>query len=131
MTHRRQSILFLAWRELCMRRMSAIMSVVMIAAAVATVLSSIGLTQAIEAQTRRIQRDIGLNIVILPPGTDLARWWIAGVPRGSMPESWIDDLQSQDVANRLVPMLVATEKIGNIEALLTGIDEERFKRGTQ
>ena len=123
------AITTLARRELQLRWVSALAALFIIAGAVAMVLLADFLTTASEAATRRIQRDIGLNLVILPPQTNLDAWWIDRVPRGTMPEEWIDRLESQDVANRLVPMLVARLQIRNAEVLLTGIDEERFKRG--
>jgi putative ABC transport system permease protein len=116
-------------RELRFRWFSALAAISIVAAAVALVLCSQLFAAANEQATRRIQRDIGLNIVILPPQTELDAWWIDRMPKGSMPESWIDRLEDQDVANRLVPMLVARVELGAGEALLTGIAEERFKRG--
>jgi putative ABC transport system permease protein len=123
------SIGYLARRELACRWVSALAASAIVAAAVAMVLLAEFLAVASENETRRIQRDIGLNIVILPPETDLDTWWIERIPRGTMPADWIDRLEEQDVANRLVPMLVARVDIGHGEALLTGIEEERFKRG--
>ena len=125
------SVGMLARRELQLRWVSAVATLFIIAGAVAMVLLANFLATASEVATRRIQRDIGLNLVILPPQTDLDAWWIDRVPRGTMPQDWIDRLQEQDVANRLVPMLVARVQVGNAEALLTGIDEERFKRGVK
>jgi putative ABC transport system permease protein len=116
-------------RELRFRWFSAFAAISIVAAAVALVLCSQLFAAANEEATRRIQRDIGLNVVILPPQTELDAWWIDRIPKGSMPESWIDRLQDQDVANRLVPMLVARVELGAGEVLLTGIAEERFKRG--
>ena len=116
-------------REFCFRWVTAFAAASIVAIAVTMVLLSEQVSGANEAATRRIQRDIGLNIVILPPQTELDAWWIDRMPRGSMPEEWIDRLEDQDVANRLVPMLVSRVRIGASECLLTGIAEERFKRG--
>ena len=116
-------------RELALRSVSALSAAMIIACAVCMVLLAKDFAEASEAATRRIQRDIGLNIVILPPTTDLDGWWVDRMPQGSMPEAWIDRLEDQDVANRLVPMLLARVEVGDAEAILTGIAEERFKRG--
>lgn len=127
----RVSSVLLARRELAMRWVSAFAASLIVGAAVAMVLLAEAFATAAESATRIIQRDIGLNIVILPAQTDLDAWWIDRVPRGTMPADWVDRLEAQDVANRLVPMLVARVQIGAAEALLTGIDEEHFKRGKQ
>jgi hypothetical protein len=119
----------LVGREMSLRWITALHAVFIVAAAVAMVLLAEQFAAASENATRRIQRDIGLNIVILPPQTDLDAWWIDRLPTGSMPEAWIERLEDQDVANRLVPMLVARVPVGDAEIILTGIGSERFKRG--
>ena len=119
----------LVTREMTFRWVTALHAVFIVAAAVAMVLLAEQFAAASENATRKIQRDIGLNIVILPPQTDLESWWIDRLPTGSMPEAWIERLEDQDVANRLVPMLVARLEVGRGEVLLTGIGSERFKRG--
>lgn len=119
----------LVGREMTFRWITALYAVFIVAAAVAMVLLAEQFAAASENATRKIQRDIGLNIVILPPQTNLDAWWIDRLPTGSMPEAWIERLEDQDVANRLVPMLVARVQAGNGEILLTGIGSERFKRG--
>lgn len=125
------SSIVLARKELAMRWVSALAASLIVGAAVAMVLLAEAFATAAESATRVIQRDIGLNIVILPAQTDLDAWWIDRIPQGTMPEDWIDRLKAQDVANRLVPMLVARIQISSAEALLTGIAEERFKRDKQ
>ena len=47
---------------------------------------------------------------------------------GSIPESYIERVAEQDVANRLIPMVRGIQPIGNVAVEVVGIAPERFKR---
>lgn len=115
--------------ELKHRPISAFLTTLITAAAIAAVVFFIGLADLAATRTRIIQRDIGLNVRVIPADTDLERYWINGYSDGSIDAKLVDRLEEQDVANRLVPMLQRTIPWGDGEALLTGIGDERFKRG--
>ena len=104
------------------------MGLIMIAVATSTVLLVAMLAESGERQTRRIQRDIGLNVIILPPGTDIDEYWMTGVATGSMQADVMDRLVDQDVANRLVPMLKQSIEINGHQAMLVGLEDEWYRR---
>lgn len=95
------------------------------------------LTLGVEDSTRKIQRDIGLNVLVLPPGTDLAAYWETGIPDRTMPEDWMRPLEDQGVANRLIPVLKARVEVTSlgdsageaVVAELLGVSNEVFKDG--
>jgi hypothetical protein len=100
-----------------------------VAVAVATVVFFVLLSELAADRTRIIQRDIGLNLRILPGEADLDAYWLKGYADGVIDESLLEKILEQDVANRLVPLLQRTIPWGDGEAILTGIGEEMFARG--
>jgi len=122
--------------ELRHRWISASLETCAVALAVAATIVFVLLGRAAEHETRIVQRDIGLNVVVLSVETDLGDYYARGYSVHSLPLEYVDRLSNQDVANRLVPLLRkrvtvhtgAAERVG-IEAMLTGIGTEVFKRG--
>lgn len=121
-------LLRLVISELRHRWSGAALGLIMIAVATSTVLLVAMLAESGERQTRRIQRDIGLNVIILPPGTDIDEYWMTGVATGSMQADVMDRLVDQDVANRLVPMLKQSIEINGHQAMLVGLEDEWYRR---
>ena len=117
-------------REAWHRRVNGLLSVGAVATGVAMVLVLVALTRGAEDETRIIQRDMGLNLVILPPGS-LDRYWTFGYAEGSLPASTIAALEGQDVANRMIPMLRRRITWQGTDVLLTGIAPEVFARGAK
>jgi len=123
------SILRLVTKELLLRRWSALLAVSALGATVAAALFFFLLARSNEGETRILQRDMGLNILILPPGTSLDAYWAQGLAPGSMPVEFLLELEDQGVANRLVPMIKRRHNWQGREVLLTGISGEIFKQG--
>ena len=123
------SILRLVTKELLLRRWSALLAVSALGATVAAALFFFLLARSNEGETRILQRDMGLNVLILPPGTSLDAYWSQGLAPGSMPVEFLLELEDQGVANRLVPMIKRRHNWQGREVLLTGISGEIFKQG--
>jgi hypothetical protein len=123
------SIVRLVTKELLLRRWSALLAVSALGATVAAALFFFLLARSNEGETRILQRDMGLNILILPPGTSLDAYWAQGLAPGSMPVEFLLELEDQGVANRLVPMIKRRHNWQGREVLLTGISGEIFKQG--
>lgn len=115
--------------ELRYRPWTAALTVSITASAVVAVLFFVGLSETLAKRTRIIQRDMGLNVRFIPEGNRPDRYWLRGYAEGSIDQALVDGLSNQDVANRLVPMLQRAIPIGEGEAILTGIGEERFANG--
>ena len=118
-------------REIAFRPVSAILTALSCAASLAIVLVVAGVTQFLTLQTQQIQRDIGLNIRIIPAVTSESEYWMRGYSTGSIPMEFLQRVEDQDVANRLVPVLQKAIPWGTGSAILTGIGEERFARGNR
>ena len=121
----------LVFSELRHRPFSALLTLLIIATATSAVVFFVGVSEIAADRTRVIQRDIGLNVRVIPEGTNLERYWLNGYAEGSIDDAIVDKLEAQDVANRLVPMLQRTVPWGDGEAVLTGIGTERFQRGNK
>ncbi len=123
------SVVSIVFAEIRYRLLSSACVTVIVATAVSAVVFFMLLTDLAADRTRMIQRDIGLNMRIIPAETDLELYWIKGYAEGWISESLLEKGIEQDVANRLVPMLQRTIPWGDGEAMLTGIGDELFARG--
>ncbi len=119
----------IVWAEIWYRRWTAACSLLVVAATVASVVFFILLSELAQQRTQIIQRDIGLNMRIIPAGTNLETYWIKGYADGVIDQALMDRVADQEVANRLVPMLQRTVPWSGGEAILTGVGEEMFARG--
>ncbi|MCH2161777.1 MAG: ABC transporter permease [Phycisphaerales bacterium] len=122
------SLARLVRKEIRHRPLGAVIGAGAVAIAVAVVTFLWGVAVAGERETRLIQRDIGLNLVIVPETTRPETFFATGQVQGSMPEEYIDRVADQDVANRLIPMVRRTMRIDGHDVVVVGIAEERFKR---
>jgi len=123
------SPLALVLRELHHRWLAALSGVAVVGSAVALVVVSLALARAGEQATRLIQRDMGLNVLILSDQTDVGAYWARGYSDHSMPAEFMDRVQDQAVANRLIPLLKHRVEVHGMSVLLVGIEGERFKGG--
>jgi putative ABC transport system permease protein len=123
------SILKIVGAEIRYRLFTSICMVGIVAVAVASVVFFVRLSELASDRTRIIQRDMGLNLRILPADADLDAYWLKGYADGVIDESLLEKVLQQDVANRLVPLLQRTIPWGDGEAILTGIGDEQFARG--
>jgi len=118
-------------REVRHRPTTSVLALVAVAAAVALVNLVLLLARAEEKETRLIQRDMGLNVLILPAATDLDRYWSLGYSEHSMPAQYMERVADQEVANRLIPLLRRRIRWRDMDVMLTGIAAEVFRAGTK
>lgn len=121
-------ILGVILREMRYRLASTLLATAVVAVAVAVVHFFVLTARAVEQETRVIQRDLGLNLVILPKDADLDRYWSQGEGGATMPAPDPALLAQQDVANRLIPMLRRRVEVDGTQVMLTGIGSEVFRR---
>jgi len=119
----------LVLQELRHRWPGAVLGALVVSIAVALVVVSLALARAGEKETRLIQRDVGLNVLILSDKTDLGDYWARGYSDHSIPAEYMERVHEQAVANRLVPLLKQRVEVGGVSVLLVGIEGERFKGG--
>lgn len=111
--------------ELRHRRLHAVMSVVGLAVAVALMVVVRTLTSAAERETRRVVRDLGFNLRIIPRDTDIDRFYDTGYPDGTLPEDAARRLAEGAGTfvsfNHLTPTLERRFPIAGRDVLLTGL----------
>lgn len=90
-------------------------------------------TRAAERETRRVMRDLGFNLRIIPRATDMDFFWAQGFPDQTMPEALVHKLAAQRGAflafNHLTPTLEGRLQLGDRPLRLSGIGETLVSPG--
>jgi putative ABC transport system permease protein len=119
------STLTLILREIRFRRVNAGLTLLGLTLTVSMFTAFAMISEASERETRRIMRDLGFNLRILPKDTDMDAYWLNGYADTTMPESAIERLTSyQNVFfsyNHLVASLQMPFIVGGKPSLLTGL----------
>jgi putative ABC transport system permease protein len=119
------SPLALIWKELWHHRANALLVAGGLALAVA-LLTVVRLTSvAAERETRRVMRDLGFNLRIIPRDTDMEAFWANGYSDQTLPLDTVPRLAAQHglfvTFNHLTPTLEHRFPVGGRDALLTGL----------
>ena len=80
-------IIPLIFKELAYRKANAVLAVIGVSMAVAVCVALSILSEASGRETRRIQRDIGFNLRIIPRETDMAQFYTSGYSQHTFAES--------------------------------------------
>ncbi|MFT7678478.1 MAG: ABC-type lipoprotein release transport system permease subunit [Planctomycetota bacterium] len=127
------SLLRLILAELRGSRGSALLFVLVVGVASACAAALRQLSLAAQDETRLVQRDIGLNVVLLPVDANAGDYWLGLETPASLRNADLAQLESQAVANRLVPMLkrraLCQAGEAQAEVWLVGIGSEIFAGG--
>ena len=118
-----QNILREGWHS---RLNSALMLVALTGAV--TLLTAVQLlTAAAERETRRVVRDMGFNLRILPKDTDPERFFLEGYSENTLPADTVTRLAAGAgtfiTFNHLTPVLERRIRVGGHECLLTGLGD--------
>ena len=111
--------------ELRCRWGTAVVAALLVGLGVLAVLGTDALARDAADVTRRVQRDIGTTLVLLPKGADTSGWWLQRTSTQTLPQDAADRLEASGLAGRLIPMVRRIVRIGETDVLLTGIGEER------
>ena len=125
------TVLRLVWKEACGRKASLLLSSLVIAVAVA-LCSMLALTEAASLrETKRVMRDLGFNLRIIPKATKMEQFYLAGFSDQTMPADSLDVLAKvKNMSyNHLVGVLHGKLAIDGGEVLLMGISEEQAPPG--
>lgn len=119
------SLLSLILRELRHHRLNAVLSLLGLVAAVALLVILRHLTTAAERETRRVVRDLGFNVRIIPRETDPEQFFATGYSDKTLPADAVqrlaDGAQTFVSFNHLTASLERRIPIGDRDALLTGL----------
>jgi putative ABC transport system permease protein len=79
-------------KEIKYRKFSFLLGLTGMVAAVSIVVLFFMMTVASQNETRRLTRDMGFNLKIIPDNTDMNEFWISGYSNLTMPENYVDKL---------------------------------------
>ncbi len=119
------SLLSLLLKEIWHHRWNSLWTVGALTAAV-TLLIAVRLTsEAAERETRRVMRDLGFNLRIIPATTDTSYLWSKGHSDTTMPEEFVNTLSRQKgvflTFNHLTATLRQRYPLAQGEVLLEGV----------
>ena len=121
------SVLSHIFREMGFRKLNALFSLLGLSLAVTVVVASQLIAEADERETRRVTRDMGFNLRLIPAKTDLTQFYRDGFSRHAMDVSMLDRLATQltnNVSfNHLVGSLRREYTINSQDVLLVGLAE--------
>jgi len=127
------TIVRLIWKELYGRKASFLLSAIAVTAAVALCVMLSLTEEANQRETKRLMRDLGFNLRVIPRETDMNHFYLAGFSDQSMPESALDTLAKvKNLSyNHLVSVLHGKIELAGREVLLMGISEEQAPPGNK
>ncbi len=114
-------------REACHHWVNTLLGGFGLAIAVALLVAVQMTTEAAERETRRVMRDLGFNLRIIPRETDMDHFWDHGFSDQTMSEDTTRKLAAQHGSflsfNHLTPTLEGRIQAGDRPVLLTGVGE--------
>ncbi len=118
-------------RELWHRPGSGLLSLAAVTAAVAVCVALTMNEQANQRETRRLMRDIGFNLRIIPKDADLDAFYLNGYADTTMPEASVARMAELDAMsyNHLLATLERKIEIDGGDVLLLGLSEEKAPPG--
>lgn len=122
-------------KEIRFRKLNFALGTVGMVVAVAIVVLFFMMTAASQNETRRLTRDMGFNLRIIPDSTDMNNFWISGYSDQSMPEEYVDKLVNEKAFYyaHLTATLHKHIEWNDKEVILTGIspNERDAKTGAK
>jgi len=119
------SLVLLILRELRHHRLNAVLSGLGLASAVALLVIIQLLTTAAERETRRVVRDLGFNLRIIPRATDPEQFFATGYSDQTLPADAVTRLaagaETFVTFNHLTPILERRFPLAGRDVLLTGL----------
>ena len=111
--------------ELIHRKVQALLMLAGLVAVVALMTAYLTTELAAERETKRITRDLGFNLRILPRETDMDLYWFQGFSNQTMPEGLIDKLARSEgvfmTYNHLMASLRQSITLAEGQAILVGV----------
>lgn len=114
-------------REMRLRWLNFALALLAVAGAAALVVALAGMGRAANVETKRLMRNLGFNLLVLPGQADLAQYWATDTVKGDMPQSYVQKLaQTRGIgADHYVATLQQRLSWRGLQVVLTGILPER------
>ena len=119
------------WKEIRYRKINFTLGLIGVIAAVALLVIFFTLTKASQNETRRLTRDMGFNLRIVPKETDMNDFWIDGYSDKTMPESYVNRLVDEKTIYYAHLTSTLHKKIiwNDLEVILSGISPDELEPG--
>jgi len=117
------SVIRLLIKEILHRKLNFALGLLAVAGAVALFVAMLTMSRASENETRRLMRDMGFNLLIVPKNTNMEDFWANDFAREEMPEEYVKKLaNTKDIsADHYVATLEKKVEWRGRKILLTGI----------
>lgn len=114
-------------REMRLRWLNFTLALLAVTGAAALVVALAGMGRAANVETKRLMRNLGFNLLVLPGQADLAQYWATDTVKGDMPQSYVQKLaQTRGIgADHYVATLQQRLSWRGLQVVLTGILPER------
>lgn len=119
------------FKEIKHRKLNFLLGVIAVAVAVGIVVVFFTMTKASQNETRRLTRDMGFNLRIVPATTDMNQFWISGYSSQTIPESYVNKLVEKKSIYyaHLTATLHKQIDWRNQRVILTGISPDELEPG--
>lgn len=118
-------IVQLILKEAIHRKLNFALSLMVVSITVALFVTYMTTAEASRRETRRVTRDMGFNLRVIPRQTDMDNFWAVGFSEFTMPEETVLRFASYEGVfmsyNHLVAVLQKTYSLKGREVLLTGL----------
>lgn len=116
-------------KEIKLRKLNFLLGVVGMVAAVSVVVLFFMMTAASQNETRRLTRDMGFNLRIIPAETDMNTFWVDGYSNSTMPEAYVSKMVDEKsfYYAHLTATLHKRIEWKNKEVILTGISPDELE----
>jgi len=124
------SILRMMLREIQHQKLNFMAATIAVIVAVALFVGAVTVSDASRRETKRLMRDLGFNLLIVPKNTDMADFWSRGYAEEEMPEEYVtrlDNLSAMTIRHLVARLQQEIEWRGR-RILLTGVIPERRAR---
>jgi putative ABC transport system permease protein len=126
-------ILRLIIKEIVHRKLNFALSVLALVSTVTLVVAYVLTSRASINETKRVTRDMGFNLRIIPRSADIDEFWSRGYTDETMPESSVERLAGYENVfmsyNHLVASLQRRIDIGGRETILIGVSPAIAAKG--
>ncbi len=106
------SIFRLLFKEALHRKLNFLLSLLAVVAAAALFVAVLTLGKASERETKRLMRDMGFNLLIVPKGTNMEEFWAKDFASKTMPEDYVRKLA-------LTPHISADHYVATLQKKVT------------
>ena len=117
------TILGLIFKEIIHRKINFILGLLAVVTAVALFVAFVTTGQAYRRETRRVMRDMGQNLRIIPKETGIDKFWSDGFSEHTMPEEYVHRFASLEGFSYTHLTATLQKKVlwGGMSIILTGI----------